>query len=91
MQDLQGYKAIVHSMFDDGRVNHGRLLLLKAFTDDVCDSLDGDDGIREYYDKCVLPKLTARLKTPPPRPSVVPVVFAGCVCVGLLWAFGRYG
>ena len=90
VQDLRGYKAVVHSMFEDGHTNTGRLAVLKVFTDDVCRGVDRPELIREYYTKSLLPKLSPRSKPPPPRPSaVVSVAVVGVWLVAL--GFYLYG
>ena len=57
VQDLQAYKAVVLAIFEDGRVNSGRLLVLKQFTDDVCDQVQDPSAIRHYYEHTMLPTI----------------------------------
>lgn len=48
---LQSYRAVVNEMFKDGAVNQGRLVVLHAYTLDVCcnSSRDLSEQIWRYY------------------------------------------
>ncbi len=76
VQDLRAYKTVVLTMFEDGRVNTGRLLVLKQFTDDVCDQAQQPQAIRRYYERTVLPALTD-VTQPTIRRLITPLAVLG--------------
>ena len=91
VQDLRAYKTVVLSMFEDGRVNEGRLLVLKQFTDDVCDQVQQPDAIRHYYDYTVVPTLTD-LSTPSIRrlgPTLAVLGVLGCLTCAIVGVVTR--
>ena len=55
MDTVERYKAIVRCMFSDHIVNRGRLLVLKVYTDSVCDTVELEvaQKIREAYWKFI--------------------------------------
>ena len=86
--DLRAYKTVVLSMFDDGRVTLGRLVVLKQFTDDVCDQIDHPDSIRHYYENVALPSLKDMYQaTHCTDRSVVMFTTLGCLAIGLVYSY----
>ena len=84
VQDLRAYKAVVLTIFEDGRVNSGRLLVLKQFTDDVCDQVQDSSAIRHYYEHTMLPMIGDLYRTRIRRKVAQLAMFGILVCLTLV-------
>ena len=85
--DITGYREVVRSMFDDGVVNPGRLMVLRVFTREVCARVTDGDTIWRYYQQTVLP----RLGVSSDRRAPAVALLVGLTCAVLCGLAARYG